>query len=132
MRKLSFEPCIPTRGTKVPAGPDWIHEIKHDGYRLIVQREGKRVRLLTRNRYDWSDRYRLIVQAALRGAEIDQEGQRFADDDAACREATKVAAEHVTDLKDKFQIGDEWRLEVTSDMQKESLYVIRFSLKRTS
>ena len=63
---------------------------------------------------------------------IDQEGQRFADDDAACREATKVATEHVTDLKDKFQIGDEWRLEVTSDMQKESLYVIRFSLKRTS
>ena len=35
---------VPTRGTKVPAGPDWIHEIKHDGYRLIVQREGKRVR----------------------------------------------------------------------------------------
>jgi len=61
MRKLSFEPCIPTRGTKVPAGPDWIHEIKHDGYRLIVQREGKRVRLLTRNGYDWSGRYPLIV-----------------------------------------------------------------------
>jgi bifunctional non-homologous end joining protein LigD len=54
------------RGTKVPAGPDWIHEIKHDGYRLIVQREGKRVRLLTRRGYDWSDRYPLIVQAALR------------------------------------------------------------------
>jgi ATP-dependent DNA ligase len=42
-----FEPCIPTRGKKVPTGPDWIHEIKHDGYRLIVQREGKRVRLFT-------------------------------------------------------------------------------------
>jgi len=39
----------PSRGTKVPAGPDWIHEIKHDGYRLIVQLEGKRVRLFTRN-----------------------------------------------------------------------------------
>jgi hypothetical protein len=51
--------CIPTRGTKVPARPDWFHEIKHDGYRLIVQREGKRVRLLTRNGYDWSDRYPL-------------------------------------------------------------------------
>jgi hypothetical protein len=48
MRKVAFEPCIPTRGTKVPAGSDWFHEIKHDGYRLIVQREGKRVRLLTR------------------------------------------------------------------------------------
>ena len=63
---------------------------------------------------------------------IDQEGQRFADDAAACQEATKVAAEYVTDLKDKFQIGDEWRLEVTSDMQKDPFYVVRFSLKRTS
>ena len=34
------EPCLPTRGTKVPDRPEWIHEIKHDGYRLIVQREG--------------------------------------------------------------------------------------------
>ncbi len=37
MPKIAFEPC-----TKVPAGPDWIHEIKHDGYRLIVQRDGAR------------------------------------------------------------------------------------------
>jgi bifunctional non-homologous end joining protein LigD len=64
MRK--FEPCIPTRGTQAPAGQDWLHEIKHDGYRLIVQREGKRVRLFTRNGHDWTDRYPLIVEAALR------------------------------------------------------------------
>jgi len=32
MPPSKFEPCIPTRGTKVPAGPDWLHEIKHDGY----------------------------------------------------------------------------------------------------
>src|SRR3954451_24126423 len=38
----------------------------HTCYRLIVQREGKRVRLLTRRGYDWSNRYPLIVQAALR------------------------------------------------------------------
>ena len=66
MRRIAFEHCIPTRGTKVPAGPDWIHEIKHDGYRLIVQRDGKRMRLFTRNGYDWSDRYPSIVEAALR------------------------------------------------------------------
>ena len=42
------------------------HEIKHDGYRLIVQREGKRVRLFTRNGHDWTDRYPFIVEAALR------------------------------------------------------------------
>jgi bifunctional non-homologous end joining protein LigD len=66
MRKSAFEPCIATRGTKVPAGSDWLHEIKHDGYRLIVQRVGKRVRLFTRNGYDWSERYPLIVEAAQR------------------------------------------------------------------
>ena len=45
LRKLDYLRCIPTRGTEVPSGPDWFHEIKHDGYRLIVHREGKRVRL---------------------------------------------------------------------------------------
>jgi len=64
MRNTTFEPCIPKRGTKVPAGPHWLHEIKHDGYRLIVQR--KRVRLFTRNGHDWSERYPLITEAALR------------------------------------------------------------------
>jgi bifunctional non-homologous end joining protein LigD len=66
MRKTAFEPCIPTPGKQVPMGPDWVHEIKHDGYRMIVVRDGARVRLFTRNGYDWSDRYPLIVEAALR------------------------------------------------------------------
>ena len=66
MPKSAFEPCIPTRGTKVPDRPEWIHEIKHDGYRLIVQRDGKRVRLFTRNGHDWSGRFPLITEAALR------------------------------------------------------------------
>lgn len=66
LRKLEeYQPCIPTRGASVPVGPDWIHEIKHHGYLLIVQREGKRVRLFNRNGYDWTDRYPLIVEAAL-------------------------------------------------------------------
>ena len=66
MPKSAFEPCIPTKAAKVPARPEWIHEIKHDGYRLIVQRDGKRVRLWTRNGHDWSNRFPLITAAALR------------------------------------------------------------------
>ena len=66
MRKSAFEPCIPTKAEQVPARPDWIHEIKHDGYRLIVQRDGNRVRLFTRNGHDSSGRYPLIAEAALR------------------------------------------------------------------
>jgi bifunctional non-homologous end joining protein LigD len=58
------EPCIPTLAAKPPAGPDWVHEIKHDGYRLIVRRDGKAVRLFTRRGYDWTDRYPAIAAAA--------------------------------------------------------------------
>jgi len=66
MPKAPFEPCIPTRAAKVPAGKDWLHEIKHDGYRLIIQRDGKRARLWTRTGHDWSGRFPLITEAALR------------------------------------------------------------------
>ncbi len=62
----------------MPAGPDWLHEIKHDGYRLIVQREGGHVRLFTRNGHDWSDRFPLIVEAALENKQ-----QRFVIDGEA-------------------------------------------------
>jgi bifunctional non-homologous end joining protein LigD len=57
-------PCIPTRAAKPPAGPDWVHEIKHDGYRLQVRRDGDRVRLFTRRGYDWSKRYPAIARTA--------------------------------------------------------------------
>jgi ATP-dependent DNA ligase len=53
----AFEFCIPTRGVKVPRSPDWLLEIKYDGYRLRVERNGDRVRLITRSGYDWSKRY---------------------------------------------------------------------------
>ena len=66
MLKSPFEPCIPTKARSVPDRPEWIHEIKHDGYRLIIQRDGKRVRLWTRNGHDWSDRFPLVSEAALR------------------------------------------------------------------
>ena len=46
--------------------PVWLPEIKYDGYRLIVTREGNRVRLFTRNGHDWSSRYPLIVESALK------------------------------------------------------------------
>jgi bifunctional non-homologous end joining protein LigD len=57
-------PCIPTRAPKPPAGADWVHEIKHDGYRLQVRRVGDQVRLFTRRGYDWSGRYPSIAVTA--------------------------------------------------------------------
>jgi bifunctional non-homologous end joining protein LigD len=60
----AFEFCLPTKSTAVPSGPDWLHEIKYDGYRLRLERDGDRVRLITRGGYDWTDRYPWIVEAA--------------------------------------------------------------------
>ena len=42
-----IEPCIPTVASVPPTGPGWLHEIKHDGYRLVARMEGRRVRLFT-------------------------------------------------------------------------------------
>jgi bifunctional non-homologous end joining protein LigD len=58
------DPCIPSLAHKPPSGPDWVHEVKHDGYRLIVRRDGDTVRLFTRRGYDWTERYPAIAGAA--------------------------------------------------------------------
>jgi ATP-dependent DNA ligase len=47
-------PCLPRSAKKPPSGPDWIHEIKHDGFRILARREASRVRLYTRNGYDFT------------------------------------------------------------------------------
>jgi ATP-dependent DNA ligase len=49
-------PAQPVKASKPPSGADWVHEIKHDGYRLIVRRDDPTVRLYTRNAYDWTVR----------------------------------------------------------------------------
>jgi bifunctional non-homologous end joining protein LigD len=58
-----IEPCLPSRADGPPSGPDWVLEIKHDGYRLMARRDPIGIRLLTRNGHDWAPRYPLIVEA---------------------------------------------------------------------
>jgi bifunctional non-homologous end joining protein LigD len=62
-------PAQPVKRPGPPCGPSWVHEIKHDGYRLIVLK-GETVRLFTRSGNDWTDRFPLITKAAqkLRGS----------------------------------------------------------------
>ncbi|MEZ2143212.1 DNA ligase [Bradyrhizobium sp. DN5] len=63
---MAYELCLATAGKHVPSGPDWLHEVKHDGYRILVIREDQRVRLLSRNGTDWTRRYPWIAEAALK------------------------------------------------------------------
>jgi bifunctional non-homologous end joining protein LigD len=58
-----IEPCQPVPADRPPIGADWIHEIKHDGYRLMARRDPVGVRLVTKSGHDWSARYPLVAQA---------------------------------------------------------------------
>jgi bifunctional non-homologous end joining protein LigD len=59
-------PAQPIRRPGPPCGPSWVHEIKHDGYRLVVLKGGDAVRLFTRNGNDWTDRFPRITKAAMK------------------------------------------------------------------
>jgi bifunctional non-homologous end joining protein LigD len=63
---MAYESSLPTKVDKVPAGPNWLHEIKYDGYRMMVIREQDRVRLIGRGGNDWAKRFPLIAAAALK------------------------------------------------------------------
>jgi bifunctional non-homologous end joining protein LigD len=65
-RTVTFEACLPRKAKEPPSGPDWIHEIKHDGFRILAQKDSAGVRLITPNGYDFAERYPLIVDAIRR------------------------------------------------------------------
>ena len=62
-RASVIEPCLPSPANEPASGAKWIHEIKHDGYRLMARRDPIGIRLLTRNGHDWAPRYPLVVEA---------------------------------------------------------------------
>jgi bifunctional non-homologous end joining protein LigD len=61
-----IQPCRPAVSKKPPIGDAWVHEVKHDGYRLQVHVRNGRVRLYTMNAADWTEPYPLIVEEAAR------------------------------------------------------------------
>jgi bifunctional non-homologous end joining protein LigD len=67
-----IEPCLASPADRPPSGANWIHEIKHDGYRLMARRDPVGVRLITRRGNDWSDRFPLVIEAVnhLKGAVV--------------------------------------------------------------
>jgi bifunctional non-homologous end joining protein LigD len=63
-RKLKrLQPCLSRPAKKPPAGPGWIHEIKHDGFRILAERDARGVTLHTRRGYDFAERFPLAAAA---------------------------------------------------------------------
>jgi bifunctional non-homologous end joining protein LigD len=76
-------PCLPTKAPQPPSGDTWVHEIKHDGFRVIARKDGERVRLYSRPGNDLTRRFPLIVEtlARLRSRSCIIDGEAVACDD---------------------------------------------------
>jgi ATP-dependent DNA ligase len=76
-------PCLPTKTDKLPSGGQWVHEIKHDGFRIIARKTGARVRLYSRPGNDLTHRFPLIAEtlARLRSRSCIIDGEAVACDD---------------------------------------------------
>jgi ATP-dependent DNA ligase len=66
-------------GKSVPTGPDWIHEVKYDGYRGRIVRDGRDVQLLSKSGLDWARRFPFVVETAMK-----MKQQRFIIDGEIC------------------------------------------------
>jgi ATP-dependent DNA ligase len=77
------EPCLPSPAKRPPAGSNWIHEIKHDGFRIMAWRDAVGVRLFTRNGHDFTARFPLAAAAvtALPGRSFLIDGEAIVTDD---------------------------------------------------
>ena len=58
-----IDPCLPSPAERPPSGDGWIHEIKHDGFRIMARRDGAGVRLITRHGNDFTSRFPLAAAA---------------------------------------------------------------------
>jgi bifunctional non-homologous end joining protein LigD len=76
-------PCLPTKTGKLPSSGQWLHEIKHDGFRIIARKKGAQVRLYSRPGNDLTYRFPLIVEtlAGLRSRSCIIDGEAVACDD---------------------------------------------------
>jgi bifunctional non-homologous end joining protein LigD len=59
-------PCLPTKAPTPPSGALWLHEIKHDGFRVVARKDGAKVRLYSRPGNDLTYRFPLIVESLAR------------------------------------------------------------------
>ena len=103
--RRSSSRASPRRATSRRAGLNWIHEIKHDGYRIQARIDGSKVRLLTRHGLDWTARFRGIADAlaelGLGSALID--GEIVVEDDGGITNLSHLQADLQAGRRDRFR-----------------------------
>jgi ATP-dependent DNA ligase len=79
-------PCLPSSAPQPPSGAEWLHEIKHEGFRVIARKDDRTVKLYSRPSNDLTDRFPLIVEALAKLRPLD--GDDLRPDPLAVRKAT--------------------------------------------
>ncbi len=100
-----LEPSLAAPCEKPPSGPKWIHEIKHDGYRIQARINGRETRLLTRKALDWTARFRSIADAlaglGLSSALID--GEIIVEDEKGISSLNNLQADLKAGRRERFR-----------------------------
>jgi len=78
------EPCLPSPAMRPSSGERWLHEIKHDGFRIMARRDSAGVRLFSRNGNDFTARFpsAAAAVAALPGRSFLIDGEAIVTDDS--------------------------------------------------
>jgi len=99
-RTLTYiEPCLAAEIGTPPEGERWVHEIKEDGFRTVLCREGESVTLFSRGGHDWTKRYTTIAEDALKlsGGDLVIDGEMVvprADGTTDFRALSQAVASH--------------------------------------
>jgi bifunctional non-homologous end joining protein LigD len=100
-----LEPSLASPCDRPPSGPKWIHEIKHDGYRIQARIDSARATLLTRKGLDWTARFPdvapVLTRLGLKSALID--GEIVVEDEAGVTTLNSLQAELKSGRKDRFR-----------------------------
>jgi bifunctional non-homologous end joining protein LigD len=130
-------PCLPTKADSPPSGPLWLHEIKHDGFRIVARKDGDRVRLYSRPGNDLTHRFPLIVEAlsGLRSRTCIIDGEAIACDDNGMPNFDRIRYRHhdATVFLYAFDLielnGDDLRREPLEVRKATLASVCRFRVK---
>ena len=100
-----IRPCQPRLVARPPAGPEWLHEVKHDGYRIVARKQGERT-LWSRHGTNFTDKLPGIAESvhglAAEHALVDGEAVVFRSDGLSDFEALRTKAGAVSTLRDPW------------------------------
>jgi ATP-dependent DNA ligase len=128
-----FDPCLPRPASEPPAGPGWIHEIKHDGFRILAHRRGRAVRLFSRNGHNFADRFPLIAEAVealpVRSCVLDGEAIVCGDGGLAVFELIRSHRSNAAAVLFAFDLlevnGEDFRREPIEDRKRRLAGLLR-------